>query len=340
MPVMKTSRVRRSKAAVQEELQVIAEQLAKEKNETSIKSNIAIKMQENAVCNAVSEITVEVIAQKISDLNVEISKSLSSISEKMAGEVNLLNVLKEAIALEEQELHNLHNIDIAATSIDQLLADYTEKKINLESEIEKIRIDWEKENAAREFELKEHEENLIKSRQRENDEYEYKKTQERKKKEDKFDEEFRLKQKEAKEKLEILEKSWQERETLIKTKEDEFLKMQKEIEAFPTKLISEREKAISEAKKEAEDKFLQQIVELKHALTSEKQIADLKIKNMQETNDSLQNQLLSLQNQLNEAKKQVQDIAIRAIEGASGAKALSHINQIAIEQAKNRGTPS
>jgi hypothetical protein len=36
------------------------------------------------------------------------------------------------------------------------------------------------------------------------------------------------------------------------------------------------------------------------------------------------------------ATQQVQDIAVKAIEGASGARALSHINQIAMEQAKNR----
>lgn len=40
--------------------------------------------------------------------------------------------------------------------------------------------------------------------------------------------------------------------------------------------------------------------------------------------------------QLADAKQQVQDIAVKAIEGASGARALSHINQIAMEQAKNR----
>lgn len=40
---------------------------------------------------------------------------------------------------------------------------------------------------------------------------------------------------------------------------------------------------------------------------------------------------------ISEAKKQVQDIAVKAIDGASGAKkALSHINQIALEQAKGR----
>jgi len=44
----------------------------------------------------------------------------------------------------------------------------------------------------------------------------------------------------------------------------------------------------------------------------------------------------ALEKQLADAKQQVQDIALKAIEGASGAKALSHINQIAMEQAKNR----
>jgi colicin import membrane protein len=46
--------------------------------------------------------------------------------------------------------------------------------------------------------------------------------------------------------------------------------------------------------------------------------------------------LEKLQTQLEEAKKQVQDIAVKAIEGASGAQALSHINKIAMEQAKTR----
>ncbi len=49
-----------------------------------------------------------------------------------------------------------------------------------------------------------------------------------------------------------------------------------------------------------------------------------------------QGQTAALQIQLDEAKRRVQDIAVKAIEGASGSKALAHINQIAIEQAKNR----
>jgi hypothetical protein len=44
----------------------------------------------------------------------------------------------------------------------------------------------------------------------------------------------------------------------------------------------------------------------------------------------------ALQKQLDETKQQVQDIAVKAIEGASGARALAHVNQIAMEQAKTR----
>jgi hypothetical protein len=42
------------------------------------------------------------------------------------------------------------------------------------------------------------------------------------------------------------------------------------------------------------------------------------------------------QDQFDDAKKQVQDIAVNAIEGSSGAQALSQINKIAMEQAKTR----
>ncbi len=40
--------------------------------------------------------------------------------------------------------------------------------------------------------------------------------------------------------------------------------------------------------------------------------------------------------QLEDAKRQVQDIAVKAIEGASGAKALTDVKQVLMEQAKSR----
>lgn len=46
--------------------------------------------------------------------------------------------------------------------------------------------------------------------------------------------------------------------------------------------------------------------------------------------------LTFLRKRVSPSSRQVQGIALKAIEGASGSKALSHVNQIAMEQAKNR----
>jgi hypothetical protein len=69
---------------------------------------------------------------------------------------------------------------------------------------------------------------------------------------------------------------------------------------------------------------------------AKKRVSDLQVNTLEDFVARQQTQIASLEKQLAEAKQQVQDIAVKAIEGASGAKALSHINQIAKEQAKNR----
>jgi predicted phage tail protein len=69
---------------------------------------------------------------------------------------------------------------------------------------------------------------------------------------------------------------------------------------------------------------------------AERKLSDLQIKTLQEIIQRQAAQIAGLEKQVEEAKHQVQDIAVAAIEGASGAKTLSHVNQIAIEQAKNR----
>ncbi len=330
------SRGKRSKSEVEQEFSILSEQTSTDKVASSPKAEMAQQHQEAEVRAAVSEITVEVIAHKLSDLNVEISKTLSSLSEKMTGEVNRLRTLKEAVSLEAKDLQRLHGVDIAALSIDQLIADHDERKSSLDADIAKTREEWAKEEEQQRRQELEYAETLKKTRARETEDYEYKKALERKKFQDRFEEECRLKEKQARETQESLEKSWQEREAVLKEREEEFAGLKKEVEQFPARLSADCAKAAKEATKEAETKSSQEIAQLKRELVVEKQIGELKIKQLQELLSGHQTQMTSLQSQLEEAKKQVQDIAIRAIEGASGSKALGHINQIAMEQAKNR----
>ena len=329
-------RTRRSKTEVQQEFAVIQDQVEAAREAADPKAEQAAREHEVAVRQSVEAVTVENVVQRISGLGLEVSKALAGISEKLSQEVELLSSVRETVALERAELERLHRIDIAATALDQLVRDNTAEKQRLEAEIAEQRSEWETSVAAAERERKEQDEALRKQRQREIEDYEYKKLLERKKAQDRYEEEVRLQEKKNQERQQELEKSWQAREAALKEREDELQRLRKESEEFPVRLKKEAEAAAKEATRAAEARFEQQTLVLKKDGESDRRLADLQVKTLEETVARQVTQLAALEKQLTEAKQQVQDIAVKAIEGASGARALSHINQIAMEQAKNR----
>ena len=173
-------------------------------------------------------------------------------------------------------------------------------------------------------------------RQREIEDYEYKKNLERKKAQDKYDEEVRQIEKKDTEKQEALEKSWKQRESVLKEREEELSRLQKESAEFPGRLQTETAAAAARARSETEVRLEQQALVLRKDAEAEQRLGELRVKTLDEVVTRQQAQIAALEKQLADAKQQVQDIAVKAIEGASGARALSHINQIAMEQAKNR----
>lgn len=337
MAVRRTaSRARKSKSEVQEEFEKISEQAEQEKSELNPKVEELSRQRENEVKEALKDISTENIALKISSLGIEISKTLSDLSAKLSAETELLISLREAAALERKEIEKLHKIDVAATSLDQMLAEYSQKKTEQEEEMAQTRAAWYTEESGRELEQKEYDENLKKQRQREKEEHEYQKTNERKIEQDDWNETQRLQERKNKEKQEALEKSWQAREAALKEREDELNRLRKETAEFPEKSRQETAKAAAEAFKAAETAHAQEMLLGRKDAEAEKRLSDLKIKTLEETAARQSSQIEALGARLEEAKKQVQDIAVKAIEGASGANALSRVSQLAMEQAKIR----
>jgi hypothetical protein len=329
-------RTKRTKTEVQREFDEIQEQSANARESADPKMEEASRRHETEVREAVEGVTVESAVQRISGLSVEVSKALSGLSGKLTEEVQLLASTREAVGLERKELDRLHKIDVAATALDQLVQDYARQKQELETEIATRRTAWEEEAARVDRERKEQEEVLKKQRQREGEDFDYKKTQERKKATDKYEEEIRLQEKKNLEKQETIEKSWQLRETSLKEREEELARLRKESEAFPKRLEAEANAAAERARRESEARLQQETLVMKKDAEAEKRFGELRVKTFEETVAHQQAQIAALEKQLADAKQQVQDIAVKAIEGASGARALSHINQIAMEQAKNR----
>jgi hypothetical protein len=330
------SRARRPKPEVEKEFESVAREAAEARESADAKRAEAEKLREAEVRQSVEGITVEAVVSRMSGLGFEVNKALAGLSEQLVQEVNRLQALREAVELERAELSRLHKIDVAATAVDYLVQDYRVQQEKLEAEIAAQRAAWEEESRTTERERKEQEEALRKQRQREIDDYEYRKQLERKKAQDKYDEEMRLLEKKNAERQETLEKKWADREAVLKAREQDFERLRKESEEFPNKLRLETERAAQEATRAVEGRVEQQILVLEKDAETDKRLSELQIRALQETIARQTETIAALQKQVEEAKQQVQDIAVKAIEGASGARALSHVNQIAIEQAKNR----
>lgn len=340
MPRAVISRARRSKPEVEKEFSKVVDEAAEQKENTDSKTQELARLRQAEIQQAVEGISVEGVVQNLSNLGLEISKALAEISGKLVSEVERLTSIREAVALQTRELERLHKIDIAATAIDHLVLDYQSQKQTLEAEISAQRENWSAEELQRSREQKEYEENLKKQRQREVEDYEYKKVLERKKAQDKYEEETRVLEKKNKEKQEEIEKSWKQRETALREKEEEGARLRKEVDEFPARLKMEVDVTVSNAVKSAEQRFDQERILLKKESESERRLAELQIQALQ---DQLARQSAEIEKQraqVEDAKRQVQDIAIKAIEGASGAQALSHIDKIAMEQAKTRAPQS
>ena len=338
LKAIRTASVRgkRTKAEVQKEFGEIQDQVEAAREMVDEKSEEVARLREAEVRQAAGLITTESVVQKISELGLEIGKGLAGISEQLTEQVRLLATVREAVVLERKQLEQLHKIDVAATALDQMMQDYAREKQRLEAEIAEQRQAWEEESSRMERERKEQDEALKKQRQREIEDYEYKKLLERKKAQDKYEEEVRLLEKKNQERQETLEKGWQQREVALKEHEEELVRLRKEEENFPARLQSEADAAALRTRQETGARFEHELLVLKKDAESEKRLAELRIRTLEETLAHQAAQIATLEKYLAEANQQVQDIAVKAIEGASGAKALAHINQIAMEQAKTR----
>lgn len=334
------TRGRRPKAEIQEEFGKIKEDSEQDKLSFDAKAAELAKLHDAEVKKAVSDITVEDIVQNLANLGLEVSKALSSLSTKLVEQTELLNSVRAAVTFERKELERLHKIDVVATATDYLIEEYDIKKKQLNEEIETVRKHWEEEQEVREREQKEYDDSLKKNRAREKEEFEYQKGSERKKEHDKYEEEQHVLGRKNKEKQEALEKSWTQREAVLKEKEEELARLKTEVTQFPERLKKDMDKVIAETTRTLESKHKQDMLLFQKEIETEKRLAELKNKPLEEAVSRQFAQIEALQARLEEAKKQVQDIAVKAIEGASGARALAHVNQIAMEQAKTRTTSS
>jgi chromosome segregation ATPase len=301
------------------------------------KASAAAREHAAAIQAAVAGKT-QAVVKDLAEIKIEMGRELDRVAEQYLARLEDLQTLNEAIALAKDELANYHKIDVAATALDQMVADYEAQKKALEEEITGHRAEWERNQREHDQKVRDQRAEDERSRKREAEQYEYEKIQERKKAEDAFAYQMSEKNRQLKDEETKLRKEWAEREAKLKAQEDELVKLRADVTAFPDKLKSEVDRA---------EKILAAVLRKDHAhemaiaqkeAQATNNLLSAELKAAQQTISQQQKQIESLSHQLEAARKQVADISVQAVQASAGKQAADMAREIAMAQAAGTGT--
>ncbi len=284
--------------------------------------------------------------QSLHQLQGAFGGAVSNLSEHLIAEATKLETVREAIALERQGLKNLHQLtDIDESTIDVLLEQYQVTANQLESEftqqqesdrreIKSLEQTWSKEQQGHNRLIAERNEDYRKSQQREQEEYQYNLDLERDLDESEYEQEKKLKQQELTVARQVLEQQWQQRELEIAQQEQDYAAATAKVAAFEEQLRSKVKQGTEEGKGIGTYQAKVKANLSAKEIEGKQQNYQLRIESLEQTIKHQAARINKLSQQLDSSLQQVQNLAVKAIEGTSNRNSFEAVKAIAMEQAK------
>ena len=318
--------VRDTKSTILKAYNEVLKKLQEEKK-TDRKAELK-KSEEKTILEQASNTSPEKIVKDVASLKITLSKTLDDIEEKRIQEFEKLQELERAIEIEKKNLVEIHEIAVNADSLAALIraqeeqkkifqTEQDEKAIKFEVEMSRKKEILNKEQETLEEEIAERSVRVEKERKQEEEDYKYRLTKQRTREQDEYDTKKAMLEKELIEKRETFEREFSDREKAIIEKEKEYSELKSRVGSFPEEL----EKAVLEASQRLTEKLEMQYKYEKDVLSRE---VDGERKLYQQMIASLDQKLKekdaiieNLTSRADDAGKQIQNIAVKAIDGAS-----------------------
>ena len=326
---------------------VLLKQLQEQREMELKPENKIEEKKEREVLEVADSISAEGVVKGIGNLKLDMSKTLTEISDKLEEEVHKLNGIRKAITIKEEEIKELYEIEKSAGTLAALIEAQNRKRQEYESElavmkenlmrdIENTRSDWEKEKEQYEMEIQEQSAAEKKKREREKEEFQYSFKREQQLLKDEFEDEKAKLEREIQLKREQTEKELAEREKAISEKEAELDELRKQTSAFPGELEATVNKALKETAERITKEAAGKEQLLRKEFEGEKKVFATRIESLEKTVEIQTEQISKLSGQLEKSYQKVEDIAVRAIEGSSNLKSLSNFQQMMADHAKKQ----
>ncbi len=296
---------------------------------------------------AADSVSTESVVKEITNLRFEIGKMLNQLSDKLEEEVHKYRSIKTAVEVKEMELQEIYELQKSASSLVALFEAHHQKRQELEEEIatrktelaqetQSLRAEWEKEKKLHEALIRERDMAEQKKREREQEEYRYAFDRQQQLAKDKFEDEKAKLEREVQLKKEQMEKELAEKERQLTDRQAELDELRKRATAFP----KEMEAAMAKAAKEAADRVLFDVKNkeelLKKEFAGERNVLTTRIAAFEQTVKEQSEQITKFTQQADKASQQVQEIALKALEGSSNSKLVTSLQQLVTEQARKQ----
>lgn len=274
--------------------------------------------------------------------------AVSELSEKLTSEAAKLGELRRTVGEEVQQLQELHSLeDVAEDTLDNLIQQYeqsaktftnelSEQRETVEQELLEQRQAWEKEQELQKLAVKERNQSQQKARDRDEELYNYDLELQRNLDIEEYDQRQERLHKDIEESEREQEKQWAEREKLLAEREKVSAEVKAKVEAFPKELEANIKNGKDNGRNIGNYQAKIKSDLLLKDMEGQKQNYELQIQGMLQTMQNQDARIASLSKQLDSALKQVQDLAVKAIEGSSNLSSFQAVREIAIEQAKTQ----
>lgn len=236
------------------------------------------------------------------------SESTTSVAKRVVRRKSTVPSVADASVITSSSVQN-KNISSIIQSFTDLVDKVLEAKVEFEKfqkEISEIKELWVKEQRNHELTIQERNQQEELTRKRDEETYKYERDLARKKAEDEFAEKKARWEKELAERREEIENDKRELETL-----------RKQVAGFE----AEKEKAVREAisllQKQLMDRFEADKKLRDQEVHAEKEVSNLNISHLTAENARLNEEIITLKKALEEATKQVKDIAVKVIEASN-----------------------
>ncbi|MGL5132101.1 MAG: hypothetical protein ACRC78_06205 [Planktothrix sp.] len=280
-------------------------------------------------------------------LQTGFGSAINELSEQLTSEAIKLGELRQNVTQELQQLAELHDLEtVEDDTLDTLVQRYETsaktfdqelslRRETLEQEFQEQQKAWQKEQEEYQRTLKERNETYKKSRSRDHETYDYHLKLQRDIDIDTYSQTKKTLYKQLEDLQKEQEKQWGQREKTIAEQEKLYAEVKAKVEEFPQNLEDniKRGKDLGRNIGNYQAKIKSDL--LGKEVEGQKQYYELRVKSLMETIQSQDTRLQTLSKQLDSALKQVQDLAVKAIEGSSNINSFQAVKEIALEQAKN-----